>query len=269
MPTALICLMPVYAALGVFAWYWRLKRDAASYPQGLEAGVLAVALLLHGALVLMPVLAGRELILGFGYACALIVWLMLMLYLAGVFFYRLRGLQLLLYPLSAMILLLAVLFPGSPVSYRLADWPSMLHIVSSLLAYSLFGITALVALLMLWLSRDLHRHRLAPSRSFLPPLLSLEKMMFQGMWVGFALLTVSVISGTFFSEATLGKPAAFTHKTVFGVLSWFIYAGLLLKRSMTAWRGKRAAVWTVIGFVSLMLAYAGSKFVLEVLLHRY
>ncbi len=268
MPTALICLMLVYAALGVLAWYWRLKREAASYPNRFEACVLAAALLLHGALVFVPVLGRRELVMGFGYASAMIVWLMLMLYWAGVFFYRLRGLQLLLYPLSALLLLLSALFPGSPVGYRLGDWPSMLHIVSSLLAYSLFGITTLIALLMLWLSRDLHKHSLSPSRSFLPPLLSLEKMMFQGMWVGFALLTVSVISGTFFSEATLGKPAAFTHKTVFGVLSWFIYAGLLLKRCMTAWRGKRAAVWTIIGFVCLMLAYAGSKFVLEVVLKR-
>lgn len=60
----------------------------------------------------------------------------------------------------------------------------------------------------------------------------------------------------------------FTHKTIFSIVSWFIYAGLLLKRSMTAWRGKRPAVWTIVGFISLMLAYVGSKFVLEVILHR-
>ena len=92
--------------------------------------------------------------------------------------------------------------------------------------------------------------------------------MFQAMWAGFALLTVSVVSGTFFSEAVFGRPFTFTHKNLFGVLSWFIYAALLLKRAMTAWRGKRPAVWTIVGFASLMLAYAGSKFVLEVLLHR-
>ena len=144
----------------------------------------------------------------------------------------------------------------------------MLHIISSLLAYSLFGITTLIAVLILWLSRDLHRHRLSPARSFLPPLLSLERMMFQSMWIGFALLTVSVISGTFFAEEVFGRPMMFTHKTIFSIVSWFIYAGLLLKRSMTAWRGKRPAVWTIVGFISLMLAYVGSKFVLEVILHR-
>ena len=193
---------------------------------------------------------------------------MLMLYLMGSFFYRLRGLQLLLYPLSVLFMLLAILFPGHVESYRITDWPFMLHIISSLLAYSLFGITTLIAVLILWLSRDLHRHRLSPARSFLPPLLSLERMMFQSMWIGFALLTVSVISGTFFAEEVFGRPMTFTHRTIFSIVSWFIYAGLLLKRSMTAWRGKRPAVWTIVGFISLMLAYVGSKFVLEVILHR-
>lgn len=268
MPIMLICLTFVYAALAAFVWFWRLKREAADYPLGRELAVLAAALLPHGAALLLPVLFDHVLILGLGYATAVVVWLMLMLYLAGSFFYRLRGLQLLLYPLSAFLLLCAALFPGHSAAYRLDDWPFMLHIVSSLLAYSLFGITTLIAVLILWLSRDLHRHRLSPSRSFLPPLLSLEKMMFQSMWAGFALLTVSVVSGTFFSEAVFGRPLTFTHKNLFGVLSWFIYAGLLLKRSMMSWRGKRPAVWTIVGFVCLMLAYAGSKFVLEVLLNR-
>ena len=268
MPIMLICLTFVYAALAAFVWFWRLKREAADYPLGRELAVLAAALLPHGAALLLPVLSDHVLILGLGYATAVVVWLMLMLYLAGSFFYRLRGLQLLLYPLSAALLLAAVLFPGHSAAYRLTDWPFMLHIVSSLLAYSLFGITTLIAVLILWLSRDLHKHTLSPARSFLPPLLSLEKMMFQAMWAGFALLTASVVSGTFFSEAVFGRPFTFTHKNLFGVLSWFIYAALLLKRAMTAWRGKRPAVWTIVGFASLMLAYAGSKFVLEVLLHR-
>ena len=268
MPVMMICLTLVYAALAGFVWFWRLKKNAADYPLRWELAVLAGSLLPHGLMIMLPPLANQTLIMSFGYASAVIVWLMLMLYLMGSFFYRLRGLQLLLYPLSVLFMLLAIVFPGHVESYRITDWPFMLHIISSLLAYSLFGITTLIAVLILWLSRDLHRHRLSPARSFLPPLLSLERMMFQSMWIGFALLTVSVISGTFFAEEVFGRPMTFTHKTIFSIVSWFIYAGLLLKRSMTAWRGKRPAVWTIVGFISLMLAYVGSKFVLEVILQR-
>ena len=76
----------------------------------------------------------------------------------------------------------------------------MLHVGASLLVYGLFGIVTLLAVLILLLNRNLHKRQFSPMASFLPPLLSLEKLMFQGMWIGFLLLTFSVVSGTFFAE---------------------------------------------------------------------
>ena len=268
MPIILICLMLPYAGLGAFVWQRHRKYGNKAYPLKAELAVLGVALLVHGAALLMPVLRDNVLITGFGYSVSLIVWLMLMMYCLGSFFYCLRGLQLLLYPCATVALLLGWVFPGKFVGYQINDLPFMLHIVSSLLAYGLFGIVTLFAVLILLLNRNLHRRRASALSNFLPPLLSLEKLMFRGMLAGFVLLTYSVVSGTFFAESVFGKPLTFTHKTMFGILSWLIYGGLLLKHSMTAWRGKKAAVWTIIGFVSLLLAYVGSKFVLEIVLHR-
>lgn len=268
MPIILICLMLTYAGLGAFVWQRHRKYGNKAYPLKAELAVLGVALLVHGAALLMPVLRDNVLITGFGYSVSLIVWLMLMMYCLGSFFYCLRGLQLLLYPCATVALLLGWVFPGKFVGYQINDLPFMLHIVSSLLAYGLFGIVTLFAVLILLLNRNLHRRRASALSNFLPPLLSLEKLMFRGMLAGFVLLTYSVVSGTFFAESVFGKPLTFTHKTMFGILSWLIYGGLLLKHSMTAWRGKKAAVWTIIGFVSLLLAYVGSKFVLEIVLHR-
>ena len=268
MPIILICLMLTYAGLGAFVWQRHRKYGNKAYPLNAELAVLGVALLVHGAALLMPVLRDNVLITGFGYSVSLIVWLMLMMYCLGSFFYCLRGLQLLLYPCATVALLLGWVFPGKFVGYQINDLPFMLHIVSSLLAYGLFGIVTLFAVLILLLNRNLHRRRASALSNFLPPLLSLEKLMFRGMLAGFVLLTYSVVSGTFFAESVFGKPLTFTHKTMFGILSWLIYGGLLLKHSMTAWRGKKAAVWTIIGFVSLLLAYVGSKFVLEIVLHR-
>ena len=112
MPVMMICLTLVYAALAGFVWFWRLKKNAADYPLRWELAVLAGSLLPHGLMIMLPPLANQTLIMSFGYASAVIVWLMLMLYLMGSFFYRLRGLQLLLYPLSVLFMLLAILFPG-------------------------------------------------------------------------------------------------------------------------------------------------------------
>ena len=217
---------------------------------------------------MFPVLQDRVLITGFGYSLSLIVWLMLMMYCLGSFFYCLRGVQLLLYPCAALTLLLGFLFPGDFSGRQIVDLLPLSHIASSLLAYGLFGIVTLFAILILLLDRNLHKRRFSALVSFLPPLLSLEKLMFQGMWAGFVLLTYSVISGTFFAETVFGKPMTFTHKTIFSIMSWLIYGALLLKHSMTAWRGKKAAVWTIVGFISLIFAYVGSKFVLEIVLQR-
>ena len=251
MPILLICLTIVYGLLAAFVWRFQRSGSDKPYPIKSELLILGGALLAHGFVVWWPVLGGKLVILGFGYSISLIVWLMLMLYFAGSFFYRLRGLQLLLYPIAALSMLAAIVFPGHYTGYLAANWPFVLHIASSLLAYGLFGITALLAVLILWLDRHLHQHRFSPMVSFLPPLLSL-----------------SVASGTFFSEEIFGVAARFSHKSVFGILSWLIYAGLLFKRHQSGWRGKKVAVWSIVGFASLMLAYVGSKFVLEVMLHK-
>ena len=79
MPKILICLMLVYAALAAWIWWGRQKYDKNAYPLKMELGILAPALLLHGAVILQPMLSERALIMGFGYATSLIIWLMLML----------------------------------------------------------------------------------------------------------------------------------------------------------------------------------------------
>jgi ABC-type uncharacterized transport system permease subunit len=102
----------------------------------------------------------------------------------------------------------------------------------------------------------------------MPPLLTMETLLFRIIWTGFVLLTLTLASGIFFSEELFGKPLTFTHKTVFGILSWLIFAALLGGRVLAGWRGRKALRWTLAGFLALVLAYIGSKFVLEIILHR-
>lgn len=264
----LLVLALLYAVLAVFVWrFWR-QHAAEHYPLRTELMVLAPIVLLHTSVLWLPMLHDRVLAIGFGDALSMVVWLMIMLYWCGSFFYPLKGLQLLLYPCAAVSMLLAVLMPGQHVGYSVHNLPFMLHVSAALLAYGLFGITTLLAVLMLLVNRQLHQRKMSPMLVALPPLLSIEKLMFQGLWVGFMLLTLAVVSGTFFAEEVFGQPAAMTHKTVFGVLSWLIYAVILFKHHTQAWRGKKAAQWMLVAFGFLMLAYIGSKFVMEILLQR-
>ena len=92
--------------------------------------------------------------------------------------------------------------------------------------------------------------------------------MFRLLGVGFVLLTFTLVSGILFSEQIFGKAVPLTHKNVFSVAGWLAFAVLLFGRWRYGWRGRTALRWTLVGFFMLLLAYVGSRFVLEVILHR-
>jgi ABC-type uncharacterized transport system permease subunit len=143
-----------------------------------------------------------------------------------------------------------------------------LHLIISLMAYSLFTIASLQAVIMALLERRLHAARLPAFLQSLPPLLTMEQLLFRIIAMGFVLLTLTLGSGMLFSEEVFGQPLKFTHKVVFGIVAWCIFAALLAGRQVYGWRGRLALRWTLAGFLALVLAYIGSKFVLEVILHR-
>jgi ABC-type uncharacterized transport system permease subunit len=142
------------------------------------------------------------------------------------------------------------------------------HLLIAMLAYSLFTIASLHVLLMALLERRLHDGSLPRVLQGLPPLLAMETLLFRIIWAGFILLTATILSGVLYSEELFGRAARLNHKTVFGVLSWIIFAALLGGRHIYGWRGRVAVRWTLAGFLMLVLAYVGSRFVLEVILGR-
>jgi ABC-type uncharacterized transport system permease subunit len=142
------------------------------------------------------------------------------------------------------------------------------HIAIALLAYSLFTFATLHALLMLFAERSLHNKSSLLRLPNFPPLMVMEALLFQIISMGFVLLTITLLSGMLFSEEIFGQPLQFNHKAVFSIASWVIYAALLFGRVRYGWRGMKAIRWTLAGFALLLLAYLGSKFILQVLLGR-
>ena len=259
-----------YAGLAIFLWRDALV-PAVSQPT-LRASwahlALVGPLVLHALLLAQAIFAADGLYLGVGTAISVIIWLTVLIYWIGGFFYRLEGLQVLVLPTAAGLSLLPLVLPSvHPLSHtHLAAFQA--HLVISLLAYSLFTIASLHVLMMAVMERRLHRGNLPHFMQNLPPLLTMERLLFQIIFAGFVLLTLTLGSGILFSEELFGKPMQFTHKTVFGILSWSIFGAMLGGRVLYGWRGRVAMRWTLAGFLSLFLAYIGSKFVLEVLLQR-
>ena len=171
-------------------------------------------------------------------------------------------------PIAAISTLLPLLFTEVHQLPNAESIGFRLHFLVAMLAYSLFTVAALHAVLMAAAERALHQGRLPSLLAGLPPLMTMETLLFRLIQAAFVLLTLTLVSGLLFSESLFGKAFVFNHKTVFAVLSWVIFAALLVGRHFRGWRGKIALRWTLAGFGALLLAYIGSRFVLEVLLGR-
>ena len=262
-----------YAALAFYFWRTRWSASAEAVKATRFSGTaenvaVFVPLALHGLLLGRSIFAGDGLHLGFGNAISAILWLTVLIYWTGNFFYRLEGLQALVLPLAAVAVVLGAFTPpaGALANSNLVAFKA--HLVIAMLAYSLLTIASLHVVLMALLEKRLHDGAVTQVLQKLPPLLTMEALLFRIIWAGFILLTLTLGSGVIFSEELFGKAAPLNHKTVFGFVSWLIFGALLVGRHVYGWRGRVAVRWTLAGFLALVLAYIGSKFVLEVVLGR-
>jgi ABC-type uncharacterized transport system permease subunit len=176
-------------------------------------------------------------------------------------------------PCAAAAALLPLAFPGTVWMLQDKGPAFGWHIAIAILAYSTLTIAAFHAVLMALQETRLHTRSSTPgwlggALDQLPALLTMEKLLFRLIGIGFILLTLTVLSGVVFSEQLFGRVLTWDHKSVFALLSWMLFAALLAGRRWRGWRGKTALRFTLAGFATLVLAYVGSRFVLEVLLHK-
>lgn len=266
----------LYAGLAYIFWRANWARPEVFPKPRPEWAVYAryavlLPLALHAWLLIAHAWGEASLIIGVGTALSGIVWLALLIYALSSLRHPVDALHAVILPVAAVAVLLPLIIPDKPVA--LAPSPLFLaHIAVAFLAYALFTIAALHAGMMALLEKRLHDHNGAGTLPNLPPLLTLERLLFRIIAIGFILLTLALLSGMLFSEQLFGKPFSFghftQHKTVFAILSWLIYAGLLLGRRVYGWRGNTAIGWSLTGFAMLVLAYIGSKIVLSILLGR-
>jgi len=261
-----------YAALGFHFWNTRWREHdgqcVACPMQTWERAVIAVALLMHGYGLYGGLFAEAGMRFSFSFALSLMMWLAVLIYWLESFMARMEGMQPMVLPLAAACTALPVAFPQVHLVAHASATGFKLHFLAAMLAYSLLTLSALHAIFMGFTENALHRRTMKRSLASLPPLLTMEKLLFRMLLIGFVLLSVTVGSGLFFSEQLFGKPFAIDHKTLFAFASWTIFATLLVGRHAWGWRGKRALRWTLAGFALLILAYVGSRFVAEVVLGR-
>jgi ABC-type uncharacterized transport system permease subunit len=197
---------------------------------------------------------------------SLVAMIVALILLVAAFNKPVEKLGIAIFPMAAIMLALEINFADKPHHLHIHNWQMSLHILTSIIAFSLLNIAALQAILLALQDQQLKSH---PPKAFilsLPSLQAMESLLFQILATGLFFLTISLISGFIFIEDLFAQHLV--HKTVLSLLAWIIFSCLLIGRSLYGWRGKTAIRWTLIGFITLLLAYFGSKLVLELILHR-
>jgi len=258
----------IYSVLAFYFWHAQSRGKGDVLSRGTTGHWVVVPLLLHGYLLGQDVFAGGGFNLSVANAISMIVWLTLLVYWVARFFYPVGCLQALVLPLAAVAVLLPEVFPTAHQLENTGLFAFKAHIAAAMLAYSLFTIAVLHAVLISFVEKRLHHGSAPRILQSLPPLMTMETLLFRMIGAGFILLTLTLASGMLFAEQIFGKAWQFNHKVLFGFISWIVFAVLLWGHRTYGWRGRVAVNWTVSGFLILVLAYIGSKFVLEVLLQR-
>jgi ABC-type uncharacterized transport system permease subunit len=146
------------------------------------------------------------------------------------------------------------------------DWQIKLHVTMALLAFGVLSIAAVLAILLAIQERALRHRQFGHWLRALPPLTLTETLLFRLISAGFVLLTLTLLTGVLFVDNLFGQHLV--HKTALSIAAWLVFGVLLYGRWRHGWRGARAVNLTLIGMAVLVLAFFGSKAVLELILHR-
>jgi len=228
--------------------------------------IAIIALLIHGYLLHVRLFVPAKMDLSLFTVFSVISWVITAMLVVFSWREPVENLLIGVFPFAILAVFLRLI---SHQHYVLSESLSSgleLHILVSIIAYSLLSIAALQAILLYIQDTYLHNKHPAGFVRALPPLETMERLLFRMIGTGFIVLSFSVVSGFIYLEDVFAQHLA--HKVVLSVGAWIMYAILLWGRWRYGWRGRIAIRWTLTGFVLLLLAYFGSKFVIEVILKR-
>lgn len=238
-----------------------LLRGANSRHKLLTLLVASIGILLHGSMLLSAIVLENSLNFNFINALSLTAWLMTLILILLSLRHPIEALGVVVLPISAMTVLTTSYYDPSAITI---DIELQSHILFSVTAYCLLGLGALQALVVSTQSRHLRNHKPGGFIRALPPLNSMERILFTLLTAGFIMLSLSLLSGFTFLDDMFAQHLV--HKTILSLAAWALFGILLLGRWRYGWRGKLAVKWTLWAFTLLILAYFGSKFVFEILL---
>ncbi|MEE8234491.1 MAG: cytochrome c biogenesis protein CcsA [Gammaproteobacteria bacterium] len=272
-------LTSVNIALGIIAFLFYLAAaarlgmlilasdDAPRQQAKIQAFTMgAIALILNGILLNNVIFVSEDLDLGFSNAWSLISWIIALVVLLVAIRRPVENFLVIFFPLAALGLLLILFFPSHRILAETAAMGLKIHILLSIVAYSLLTVAAFQALLLAFQEYQLSNKHPMLIMHILPPMQIMEDFLIRIIAVGFFMLSLSLATGFMFLHDIFAQHLI--HKTILSLVSWLVFAVLLWGRWYLGWRGQKIIRWTIGGFCTLLLAFFGSKLVLEMILMR-
>ncbi len=263
-----IFVAALYFVSGTIIWRRLFLESPVVRVFTLEVILVIAAMIIHGILLYTVVLAPSLPGLTLAQAASAISWIAVVLFVILTFYKRLHNLGVFILPLAGVCLLLTLLWSGQTKALSAPSVMATLHLLVALLAYGFLAMAVAQALLLQFQENQLRQRRQRQQMTGMPAVESMENTMFALIAAGFLLLTVALASGAMFSEQLYGRPLVFNHHIVLSLCAWFSFGTLLVGRYLRGWRGQRATLWTCAGFGILVLAYFGTRLVLEVILQH-
>lgn len=262
--TQLTGLAALFIYLGLALWQIRALSRGMETNKAVLQFTAMLALTLHGYSVVSLIHTDMGINLAFFQVSSLIFWVISVVLVVSSLRIPVHNLGVFIFPLAALSIACSLSFrshytPEQHISKEIG-W----HILLSILAYSILTIAAIQAIALSIQDQLLREKKFRGPLAALPPLQVMEAFLFEMLWAGSVLLTLSLGTGFLFFENV--REQHLSHKMAFSSVAWLIYAILLWGRTTRGWRGRKAIYWTLGGFLSLMLAYFGSKLVLELIL---
>ena len=228
--------------------------------------LVAIGLITHALLIYNHVF-NQGVDLSFANSTLLLSWIIVLIYLLFNNKSKYQGLEIFTLIPALIIVLVFPLIQPDHQSIQYYSISASIHIIVAMLGYGLLAFGSIFSLFLLLFEKGLHAETKNSSMiSTSEPLLDVESKLFQIYWVGFAFLTFTLFSSLFFSNYLFGQSLDWNHKTIFTILAWLSYALVLFGRVQFGWRGKKSIIISLLAFAFLILAYLGTKFVVEIVL---
>lgn len=258
-----VSTLTLYALATGLIWRERARPSATGGSRWvLLIGVLAV--IGHGAMTGISLFADGGLNLDLVRVLVLLLFVATLFVMVSSFFAPVSNLLLIAFPCSALVVVLYGLGSPPQTTHVSLSAPLISHILFAIVAYGILLMATGQSLLLAYQERRLKARDTTGLLQVLPPLETMERLLFAMLWLGIGVLTLAIVTGFGYLDNMFDQRVV--HHTVLACLSWLVYAVLLAGRHLFGWRGTTAVRFALVAFVLLVLAYLGSKFVIEVLL---